>query len=42
MPYPMFEGMGGGGMGAAEASVPVSPGQLVVTVEVFTTYELLP
>lgn len=42
IPYPMFAGMGGGGMGAAEASVPVSSGQLAVTVEVFTTYELLP
>jgi len=42
IPYPNFAGMGGGGMGAAEASVPVSSGQLAVTVEVFTTYELLP
>lgn len=43
MPYPMFEGIGGGGDGAAAGlSVPVSPGQLVVTVDVFTTYELNP
>lgn len=41
-PYPMFEGMGGGGMGGGDASVPVSPGQLVLSVEVFTTYQLLP
>jgi uncharacterized protein YggE len=43
IPYPMFEGIGGGGDGAAAGlSVPVSPGQLVVTVDVFTTYELNP
>lgn len=43
IPYPMFEGIGGGGDGAAAAlNVPVSPGQLVVTVDVFTTYELNP
>lgn len=43
IPYPMFEGIGGGGDGAAAgANVPVSPGQLVVTVEVYTTYELNP
>lgn len=43
IPYPMFEGIGGGGDGAAAGlNVPVSPGQLVVTVEVYTTYELNP
>ena len=42
MPMPMYEGIGGGGGGAAQASVPVSPGQLVVAVDVNVAYELLP
>jgi uncharacterized protein YggE len=41
IPYPMY-GLGGGGMGAAEASVPVSPGQMVVTVELHAVYDLNP
>lgn len=41
IPSPMYDGIGGGG-GAAESSVPVSPGQLVVTVEVHAVYEMNP
>ena len=41
IPYPIYEGKGGGGMGAAEASVPVSPGQMIVTVDVQMVYELI-
>jgi uncharacterized protein YggE len=39
IPYPNY-GVGGGGMGGAEASVPVSPGQMVVSVDVFVTYQV--
>ena len=40
--YPLFDGKGGGGMGAAEAAaaVPIQPGQLTFTVSVNVTYEL--
>jgi uncharacterized protein YggE len=40
VPIAMYEGMGGGGMGAAQASVPVSPGQLVLTVDVNAVYQI--
>ena len=39
-PYPLFDGKGGGGMAAAEAAVPIQPGQLTFTVNVSVTYEL--
>jgi uncharacterized protein YggE len=38
--YPLFDGKGGGGMAAAEAAVPIQPGQLTFTVSVNVTYEL--
>jgi len=38
-PYPVFDGKGGGGV-AAEAAVPIQPGQLTFTVTVNMTYEL--
>lgn len=38
-PYPIFGGKGGGG-GAAEAAVPIQPGQLTFTVTVNVTYEI--
>lgn len=38
-PVPAFEGKGGGG-GAVAADVPVSPGQLTLTVEVNIVYEI--
>jgi len=38
-PYPVFDGKGGGGV-AAEAAVPIQPGQLTFTVTVNVTYEL--
>ncbi|HLE53239.1 MAG TPA: SIMPL domain-containing protein [Anaerolineales bacterium] len=38
-PVPVFEGKGGGG-GAPAAEVPVSPGQLTLTVEVNIVYEI--
>jgi len=38
-PVPMFEGRGGGGAAVmAEAAVPISPGQMIVTVEVTVIY----
>jgi uncharacterized protein YggE len=39
-PYPLFDGKGGGGAVAAEAAVPIQPGQLTFTVNVSVTYEL--
>lgn len=39
IPYPMFDGKGGGG-GAAEAAVPIQPGQLTLSVTVSITYEI--
>ena len=39
-PYPIFDGKGGGGAVAAEAAVPIQPGQLTFTVSVNVTYEL--
>ncbi len=40
-PYPMYEGKGGGGgMMAADASVPIQPGQLSISVSVSVTYEI--
>jgi uncharacterized protein YggE len=36
-PYPVFDGKGGGGS-AAEASVPIQPGQLTFTVTVSVSY----
>ena len=39
-PYPVFDGKGGGGGVAAEAAVPIQPGQLSFTVTVNVTYEL--
>jgi uncharacterized protein YggE len=39
-PYPIFDGKGGGGMAAAEAAVPIQPGQLTFTVYVNVTYGL--
>ena len=39
IPYPIIGGKGGGAM-AAEASVPISPGQMIVTVEVHMIYEI--
>jgi len=38
-PVPVFEGKGGGG-GAPAAEVPVSPGQLTLTVDVSIVYEI--
>lgn len=38
-PIPVFEGKGGGAM-VAEASVPVSPGQMILTVDVNIVYEI--
>ena len=39
IPYPIIGGKGGGAM-AAEVSVPISPGQMIVTVEVHMIYEI--
>lgn len=39
-PYPIFDGKGGGGAVAAEAAVPIQPGQLTFSVAVNVTYEL--
>ncbi len=38
-PVPMYEGKGGGAL-VAEASVPVSPGQMILTVEVNIVYQI--
>lgn len=38
-PYPIFDGRGGGGA-AAEAAVPIQPGQLTFTVTAYVTYVL--
>lgn len=38
-PVPMFEGKGGGAL-VGEASVPVSPGQMILTVDVNIVYEI--
>jgi len=38
--YPVFEGKGGGGGEAAQAAVPIQPGQLTFTVTVNLTYEI--
>ena len=38
--YPVFDGKGGGGGVAAEAAVPIQPGQLTFTVTVNVTYEI--
>jgi uncharacterized protein YggE len=40
IPYPVVGGKGGGGPIAAEASVPISPGQMTLTVEVHMIYEI--
>ena len=37
-PYPVYDGKGGGGAVAAEAAVPIQPGQLTFTVNVNVTY----
>jgi Uncharacterized conserved protein len=39
-PYPIFEGKGGGGPAAAEAAVPIQPGQLTFTVTVNVAYAI--
>jgi hypothetical protein len=39
-PVPIFEGKGGGMASAEAASVPVSPGQMVLTVDVAMVYEI--
>jgi uncharacterized protein YggE len=39
-PYPVFEGKGGGGGVAAEAAVPIQPGQLTISVTVSLTYAI--
>lgn len=39
-PYPLFDGKGGGGAAAAEAAVPIQPGQLTFNVTVNVTYVL--
>jgi uncharacterized protein YggE len=39
VPYPIFDGKGGGG-GAMEAAVPIQPGQLTLTVTVSMAYEI--
>ena len=39
-PLPMFDAKGGIGMAAGGASVPVSAGQLVITVDVSLTYQI--
>ncbi len=40
-PYPIFEGKGGGGgFAVADASVPVQPGQLTISVTVSLAYEI--
>jgi len=39
-PAPVFEGKGGGGGVAAQAAVPIQPGQLTFSVTVSMTYEI--
>jgi uncharacterized protein YggE len=39
VPYPVFDGKGGGG-GAMEAAVPIQPGQLTYTVTVTVSYTI--
>jgi uncharacterized protein len=39
-PVPVYEGKGGGMASAEAASVPVSPGQMVLTVDVAMVYEI--
>jgi len=39
-PIPLYEGKGGAGPVMAEAQVPISPGQLMLTVEVNVVYEI--
>lgn len=39
-PYPVYNGKGGGGGAAMEASVPIQPGQLTFNVTVSMTYEI--
>jgi uncharacterized protein YggE len=39
VPFPIIGGKGGGAL-AAEASVPISPGQMIVTVDVNMIYEI--
>lgn len=40
-PVPMYQGMGGGGLAVEQAaSVPINPGQLVVSVDVTVVYNL--
>jgi uncharacterized protein YggE len=39
-PYPMYEGKGGGGGMAADASVPIQPGQLTIAVTVNMIYAI--
>jgi len=40
VPYPVFEGKGGGGGDVAASTVPIQPGQLTFTVTVNITYEI--
>jgi uncharacterized protein YggE len=40
VPYPIFDGKGGGGGAAMESAVPIQPGQLTLTVTVSMTYEI--
>jgi uncharacterized protein len=40
VPYPIFDGKGGGGAAAEAAAVPIQPGQLTFTVQVNVTYEV--
>ena len=39
-PVPVFQGRGGGGVAAEAAAVPVSPGQMLLTVEVNVVYAI--
>jgi hypothetical protein len=40
MPYPVFDGKGGGGAAVEAAAVPIQPGQLTFTVTVNVTYQI--
>ncbi|NJC97333.1 MAG: DUF541 domain-containing protein [Anaerolineae bacterium] len=40
VPYPVFNGKGGGGGAAVEAAVPIQPGQLTLSVTVSMTYSI--